>query len=152
MSQLRVFQVVALEGLSPDLPPIFPPHSDYNACVSVAQSYPTLCDPMDFSPLDCLVHGITPRRILEWVAVPFSRGSSRPRDQTQVSYISCIGRQVLYQQCHLGLASYSIYPQQKCAYSAYQFWGTSKWDASDIQIAKLFKVILIINLSSIYIL
>ena len=35
-------------------------------------------------------------RILEWVAMPSSRGSSQPRDQTHVSYISCIGRQVLY--------------------------------------------------------
>ena len=35
-------------------------------------------------------------RILEWVALPSSRGSSRPRDRTHVSYVSCIGRQVLY--------------------------------------------------------
>ena len=40
------------------------------------------------------VHGILQARILEWVAVPFSRGSSRPRDRTPVSYISCIGRWV----------------------------------------------------------
>ena len=38
------------------------------------------CDPLDYT-----VHGILPTRILEWVAVPFSRGSSQPRDQTQVS-------------------------------------------------------------------
>ena len=43
---------------------------------------PTLCDPMDYT-----VHGILQTRILEWVAVPFSRGSSQPRDQTQVSRI-----------------------------------------------------------------
>ena len=42
------------------------------------------------------VHGILQARILEWVAMPFSRGSSWPGDQTCVSYISCIGRQVLY--------------------------------------------------------
>ena len=41
-------------------------------------------------------------RILEWVAVASCRGSSRPRDQTLVSYISRIGRQVLYHLCHLG--------------------------------------------------
>ena len=35
-------------------------------------------------------------RILEWVAIPFSRESSQPRDQTQVSCVSCTGRQVLY--------------------------------------------------------
>ena len=44
---------------------------------------PTLCDPMDYT-----VHGILQARILEWVAFPFSRGSSRPRDQTQVSLIA----------------------------------------------------------------
>ena len=41
-------------------------------------------------------------RTLEWVAVPSSRGSSRPRDQTHVSAISCTGRQALNQQRHLG--------------------------------------------------
>ena len=41
--------------------------------------------------------GIFQARILEWVAMPFSRGSSKPRDQTLVSYVSCIGRRVL---CH----------------------------------------------------
>ena len=40
--------------------------------------------------------GIFQARILEWVAAPFSRGSSRPRDQTHISYISCTGRRVLY--------------------------------------------------------
>ena len=50
--------------------------------VKVAQSCPTLCDPMDHS-----VHGILQARILEWVAFPFSRESSRPRDRTQVSCI-----------------------------------------------------------------
>ena len=42
------------------------------------------------------VHGILQVRILEWVAMPSSRGSSQPRDQTQVSYVSCICRQVLF--------------------------------------------------------
>ena len=45
--------------------------------VKVAQSCPTLCNPMDYT-----VHGILQARILEWVAFPFSRGSSQPRDQT----------------------------------------------------------------------
>ena len=43
--------------------------------VSVAQSYPTLCDPMDCSPAGFSVHGISQARILEWAAIPFSRGS-----------------------------------------------------------------------------
>jgi len=42
------------------------------------------------------VHGIHQARILEWVTMPFSRGSAQPRDQTHVSYISGIGRWVLY--------------------------------------------------------
>ena len=51
--------------------------------VQVTQSCLTLCDPMDYT-----AHGIFQARILEWVAVPFSRGSSQPRDQTQVSCIA----------------------------------------------------------------
>ena len=39
-------------------------------------------------PMDCIVYGILQARILEWVAFPFSRGSSQPRDQTQVSHIA----------------------------------------------------------------
>ena len=54
----------------------------------VVLSYPTLCDPMDCSPPGSSVHGILQARIPEWVAISFSRGSSRPRDQTQVSRIA----------------------------------------------------------------
>ena len=57
-------------------------------CVLVAQSCPTLCDPMGCSPPASSVHGILQARILEWIAIPFSRGSSRPRDQTLVSFIA----------------------------------------------------------------
>ena len=53
----------------------------------VTQLCLTLCDPMDCSPPGSLVHGIFQAWILEWVAIPFSRGSSRPRDRTQVSRI-----------------------------------------------------------------
>ena len=51
--------------------------------VKVAQSYLTLCDPIDYT-----VHEILQARKLEWVAFPFSRGSAQPRDQTQVSHIA----------------------------------------------------------------
>ena len=51
------------------------------------QSCPTLCDPMDCSPPACPVHGILQTKILERVAMPFSRGSSRPRDGTRTSYV-----------------------------------------------------------------
>ena len=55
---------------------------------SVTQSWPTLCDPMDYSPPGSSVHGTFQSRILEWVAISSSRGSSRPKDQTSISYIS----------------------------------------------------------------
>ena len=48
----------------------------------------TLCSPMDCSPQGSSVHGILQARILEWVAIPFSRGSSQPREQTWVSCIA----------------------------------------------------------------
>ena len=54
----------------------------------VAQSCPTLCNPMDCSLLGFSVHGIFQARVLEWVAISFSRGSSWPRDRTQVSCIA----------------------------------------------------------------
>ena len=46
--------------------------------------------------------GIHQARILEWAAMLSSRGSSRPRDGTRVSYITCFGKQVLYHEHHLG--------------------------------------------------
>ena len=52
---------------------------------SVSQSCPTLCDPMDCSPPGSSVHGSLQARIPEWVAMPSSRGSSPPRDQTHGS-------------------------------------------------------------------
>ena len=56
-------------------------------CAKSPQSCPTLCDPMDCSPPGSSVRGILQARILEWVAMPFSRGSSQPRDQI---YVSCL--------------------------------------------------------------
>ena len=48
----------------------------------------TLCSPVDCCPPDFSVHGILQARIPEWVVIPFSRGSSRPRDRTRVSHIA----------------------------------------------------------------
>ena len=62
----------------------------------VAQLCPTLCDPMNCGPPGSSAHGILQARVLEWVAMPSSRGSSQPRDQTLISYVSCIVRWVLY--------------------------------------------------------
>ena len=63
---------------------------------SVAQLCLTLCDPMDCSLPGSSVHGIFQARILKWVAISFSRGSSQPKDQTHVSWLSFFGRHVLY--------------------------------------------------------
>ena len=65
-------------------------------CTESLQLCLTLCDPMDYSLLGSSVHGITQARILEWVVLPSSRGSSQSRDWTHVSYVSCTGRGALY--------------------------------------------------------
>ena len=61
------------------------------ACVhaQLLQSCLTLCNPMDLSLPGSSVHGVLQARILEWVPMPSSRGSSRPRDRTCVSCVSC---------------------------------------------------------------
>ena len=67
------------------------------ACTHVlTQSLLTLCDSMDCIMHGSSVYGLLQARILEWFAISFSRGSSLPRDHTLVSYVSCIGRQILY--------------------------------------------------------
>ena len=55
--------------------------------MSKGVSCSVVSDPMDWGPAVSSIHGIFQARILEWVAIPFSRGSSWPRDQTQVSLI-----------------------------------------------------------------
>ena len=67
--------------------PDFPLY-DESVKVLVAQSCPTLCDPMDCGPTGSHVHGIFPARILEQVAISFSRRSSQPRDQIWVFHIA----------------------------------------------------------------
>ena len=57
-------------------------------CAQSLQSSPTLCSPVHCSPPRSSVHGTLQARILEWVALPSCRGSSRPRDQTRVSHIA----------------------------------------------------------------
>ena len=57
------------------------------------KSCPMLYDRMDCSPSGPSVHGILQARILEWVAISFSRGSSQPKDQT---HMACTDRQILY--------------------------------------------------------
>ena len=89
------------------------------------QSCLTLCDPMDYSPPGSFVHGIPQARILEWVATPSSRGSSWPRDWT---WVSCIGRWVLYHQCQLGSPNFSFTYGlfiNKYVILDFQIWGQS---------------------------
>ena len=78
--------------------------SFYLVCVRVKslQSCLTHWYPMDSSLPGSSVHGILQPRILEWDAMPSSRGSSWPRGWTYSSYIFCIGRQILYHWRHLG--------------------------------------------------
>ena len=57
-------------------------------CVLVTQSCPVFCGPMDCSPPGSSVHGMLQGRILEWAAIPFSRGSSQPRHQIHLSCIA----------------------------------------------------------------
>ena len=64
--------------------------TEWEMKVLVTQLCPTLCDPMNCSPPGSSVHGILQARILEWVAISFTRGSSWPKDWTQVFCI--VGR------------------------------------------------------------
>ena len=88
------------------------------ACVCVLSCSVTSnsCDPMDCSPLGSPVYGILQGRILERVAISFSRESSRPRDGTRVS---CIGRQILYHwatsEVHIYVHICQCFPTQEVA-------------------------------------
>ena len=87
ISESRTWAVPRTQFLNSVLePPALSGHESESE-VEVAQSCPALCDPMDYT-----VHGILQARILEGIAVPFTRGSSQPRDQIQVS---CIARDCL---------------------------------------------------------
>ena len=87
---------------------LYPPQDSMRA--KLPQSCPILCDPVDCSPPGSSVHGILQARILEWVAMPSSRGSSQPRDQTRISYVSCIGRRVHLPLAPPGKTSTSPFP------------------------------------------
>ena len=66
-----------------------------HGCYLVAKTCLTLCNHMDCNPPGSPVHGIFQARILEWVAISFSRSFPQSTDQTCVSWVSCIGRQIL---------------------------------------------------------
>ena len=110
--------------------------------VIVTQLCLTLCDPMDCSPPGFSIHGILQARILEWVAIPFSRGSSRPRDWTWVSHIAarfftswatgeawkprlfCLGPHLLF---WLQLSTGHPYPQPSSLESGVCLWEQPVW-------------------------
>ena len=83
-------------GIKPASPALerdsLPPSHQGSLCLHAKslQSCPILCDPMDCSPPGSSIHGILQTKILEWVAMPSSRGSSRPRNQTRVSCSSSV--------------------------------------------------------------
>ena len=74
----------------------------------ITKSCLTLSNPMDCSPPGSSVHGISQARILEWTAMPSSRGSSQPKDQICVSSVSCIGTWVFLPLVPPGRLSSSI--------------------------------------------
>ena len=99
------------------------------------QSCPSLCYSVDCSPPGSSVYGIVQARILKWVALPSSRGSSWPKDWTCVSYVSGIGRQVLYHyttwdaQSYFGTFSKTIgegMEMEKWLICVFSFW-IMKW-------------------------
>ena len=68
---------------------IYSPSHSMLCCTQSLQPHPTLCSPMDRSPPGSSVHGVLQARILEWVAMLSSRGSSQPRDRIHISCVSC---------------------------------------------------------------
>ena len=92
-------------------------------CVLVAQSCQILCHPMNCSPPGFSVHGFLQARTLEWFAIPFSRGSSQPRDWTLVSCIAgrfftiwATGENEIYLGC-LWLVIFRRTSQNTCVYT-----------------------------------
>ena len=107
-------------------------HSLIVVVVLVTQSCPTLCDPINCIPPGSSVHGILQARILEWIVIPFSRGSSQLRDTTQVSCIAsrfftiwATGKNTGLHKVHsLGLSIYRIIlsMNRDCFQSFFSIW------------------------------
>ena len=85
------------------------------------QSYPTLCDPMDGSLPGSFVHGIFQARILEWVAMPSSRGASRPKDQA-VSPVAPALQADSLPLSHQGSPKLSVNQLQNCPSVFFDFF------------------------------
>ena len=104
------------------------------------ESCPTLCNPVDCSPPRSSVHGIFQARVLEWVSISFSRGSSQPRDRTQVS---CIVSKTLYCLSHQGrvllsksLIQFSI-DGWSCVPSLLFTWGQTMVEVMKIMVISI---------------
>ena len=103
-----------------------------HVCVLSCFSCVWLCDPMDSSPPGSSVHGILQARILEWVAIPFSRGSCQPRDQTQVSCITnrffivrATGKPILF-MCSVAQSCPTLWNSMDCRLPAASVHGISQ--------------------------
>ena len=92
---------------------VYDPHMESLVVVLVAQSCLTLCNPTDCSLPGSCVHGILQARILEWVAMPSSRGSSRPRDRICTAYVPALADGSL-PLAPPSLAQTLIFPFVKC--------------------------------------
>ena len=115
-------------------------------CVHVhAESSLTICDPADCSPPGFSVRGILQARLLEWVAISSSRGSSQPRGWTHISWVSCIGRQVRYELRHWGSPSSPTVTDRSARRG--QLWGDQgscsqcpwmkKWSGASLDLTSL---------------
>ena len=87
-----------------------PSYISFNACtLSHFNRVQLFCDPIDCSPAGSSVHGILQVRILEWVAMPSSRGSSWPRDETCISMSLAMAGRLSYHQCCPGSPFHVLY-------------------------------------------
>ena len=116
-----------------------------HVCMLSCFSHVRLFDALNCSLLGSSVHGILQARILEWVTMPFSKGSSQPRDWTHTSYISCVNRRVLYhwhvwqitslvqqhpQLCDSGAPFKSHWTISTLKFVVYGPWGLLNWNIS----------------------
>ena len=99
-------------------------------CLLVAQSCPTLCNCMDCSLPGSSVHGILQARILEWVAIPFSRGSFWPRNQTHLSCIVYLGTRkgLEFRSPQAVLSSYVVWVEPGSSYILLQRRNRETWE------------------------
>ena len=103
----------------PSEPPGKPQEKELKWSEVKSLSHVRLCDPVDCSPPSSSVHGILQARTLEWVAVSFSRGSSWPRDRTQVSHIA--GRR------------FTLWATKEAQYGIPHMWNLNRKDTREHQ-------------------